>query len=402
MTATPTGLPSTRDLPLAPGGDLDLRLGASRLRLRVVDGDRVVIRGHTDHDLERDVEIASGEGWVRVTDGPAGSLRVGPLTLRGAGRAPDLDVDVPRGVRISARTLSGDIEAVGVAGASRWQSASGDIRIGAEGGPVTAESVSGRVLVDARGAVAVTARTVSGAVSVRAPMILALDAATTSGDILVDGLLDAAAAHSVSTVSGDTRLVTGSEVRVEFQSVAGDIRAAMPHRSDGTRGRRTVIVGGGTVRIAVRTMSGDARLQPAVADPVPAAAEPTPTGPAPAAAAWADVGHEWADLARDLADTAKGWASRGASWASGATSSWAAQAGAPAAPAVPWAPGSPAVPGAPAAPAQAASPVPESSVAADPDASRLEILRALERGEVTVAEAADRLAALEGPALAEA
>ncbi len=387
MTATPNGLPSVRDLPLAAGGDLDLRLGASRLRLRVVDGDRLVVRGHTDHDLERDVEIASGEGWVRVTDGPAGSLRVGPLTLRGAGRAPDLDVDVPRGVRISARTLSGDIEAVGVAGASRWQSASGDIRVGAEDGSVTAESVSGRVLVDARGAVAVTARTVSGAVSVRAPMILALDAATTSGDILVDGRLDAGSAHSIATVSGDTRLVTGSEVTVEFQSVAGDIRAAVPHRSDGTRGRRTVVVGAGRVRIGIRTMSGDARLQPGVADPVADAAAPTPAGPAPASASWADVGRDWADLARDWAESAKGWASRGASWVPGAKAGWAAQAESPA---QAWPPAAP------------ETPVPAPAVASDADARRLAILRALERGEVTVAEAADRLAELEGPAAAEA
>ena len=104
MTDTrPVTDPTVRELPLAAGGDLELRLGANRLRIRVVDGDRVVIRGRTDHDLERDVEIKSGSGWVRITDGPAGSLRFGPFTMRSGGHVPDLEIDVPRGVRISAR-----------------------------------------------------------------------------------------------------------------------------------------------------------------------------------------------------------------------------------------------------------------------------------------------------------
>ncbi len=84
--------PAMRELPLAAGGELELRLGSNRLHLRVTDGDRVVIRGRTDHDLERDLEIQSGSGWVRVTDGPVGSLRFGPLTVRNGGHAPDLDV----------------------------------------------------------------------------------------------------------------------------------------------------------------------------------------------------------------------------------------------------------------------------------------------------------------------
>jgi len=193
MTDTrPVTDPTVRELPLAAGGDLELRLGANRLRIRVVDGDRVVIRGRTDHDLERDVEITSGSGWVRITDGPAGSLRFGPFTMRSGGHVPDLEIDVPRGVRISARTLSGDIEAVGVAGPSRWQSASGSVRVGAEGGPLTIETVSGDALVDARAPLAVTARTVSGSVKIRAPRIQALDAATTSGNVTVDAALDPA------------------------------------------------------------------------------------------------------------------------------------------------------------------------------------------------------------------
>ncbi len=445
--------PTVRELPLAAGGDLELRLGSNRLRVRVTDGDRVVIRGRTDHDLERDVEITSGEGWVRVTDGPAGSLRVGPVTVRSGGHTPDLDVDVPRNVRISARTLSGDIDAIGIAGPSRWQSASGRVRVGAESGPLSVETVSGGVLVDARSPLAVTARTVSGSVRVGAPRLTASDVATTSGDITLDAALEAGTRHVLTSVSGDVRLITGSEVTVELQSITGDIRATQPHRVDGVRGRRTVVVGSGRVRVEVRTMSGDVELSPGAPDDATGA--PTEAAenadPEPRTSFWAEFSRDWADVGRDWAEWAKDWASWGSSWAAG--KGWAAPRGpkAPAAPRPPAHPGRPTAPqmadaaaspvaapasgataaGAPegtpgpadaagttepaspvgavaafAAPGQAAdsepdldetAPVPALSPA-DIEAARLEVLRLLERGELDVATAAERLAALEGTA----
>jgi len=419
---------SVRAMPLAAGGELELKLGSNRLRIRTTDGDQVVIRGRTDHDLERDVEITTGEGWIRVTDGPAGSFRVGPITVRNGGHTPDLDVEVPRNVRISARTLSGDIEAMGIAGASRWQSASGDVRIGADGGSVVIETMSGDALIDAHGPLAVTARTVSGTVKVRAPRITALDTATTSGDVTIDAVLDAAAAHTITSVSGDVRLITGSEITVELQSVTGDIKASVPHRVDGARGRRTVVVGSGRVKVGIKTMSGDVKVKPGSPD-----TEPNGIGgnaDAPKASFWADFGRDWAESAKD-------WASWGASMATGKAwgSTWASASSAPDAPTPPVPPTPPVAPEPPApasvfdapadpartAPAAAGSdelsapgttvvgaepapadevslddtaPVPAATTA-DLEGARLEILRALERGDMDVATAADRLAALE-------
>ena len=387
-----TADPTVREIPLAPGGEIELRLGSNRLRVRVVDGDRVVVRGRTDHDLERDVEITSGVGWVRVTDGPAGSFRLGPITVRSGGHAPDLDVEVPRNVRISARTMSGDIEAVGIAAPSRWYSTSGTVRIATDGGPLSIETISGDTSVEATAPIALTCRTVSGAVKVRAPRIQALDVATTSGDVTVDAALDEGASHAVTSVSGDVRLITGSEVTVAFQSVAGDIRAAVPHRVDGSRGRRTVVVGSGRVQVGVKTMSGDMKLKPGSPDGG-APADPT-GGPnvAPSASTWG------AGMAAGTA-----WAVSAASGAWGA----ATEVGRPFAPEPPQAPVAPEPPVAPAVPvapappegssANETSPVPVVTPA-DIDAARLEVLRSLERGELDVETAAERLAALEGVA----
>lgn len=419
--------PTVRELPIAPGGELELRLGANRLRVRTTDGDRVVIRGRTDHDLERDVEITSGTGWVRVSDGPVGSFRIGPLTLRNGGHAPDLDVEVPRNVRISARTLSGDIEAVGIAGPSRWQSASGDVRVAADGGQVSVDTVSGDATIVARAPIAVAARTVSGSVRIRAPRLQTLDAATTSGNISVEASLDAGGHHSMASVSGDVRLATGSEVTVELQSVAGDIRASVPHRSEGARGRRTIVVGAGRVRIAVRTMSGDVEILPGVPDEAvgdagsaaPGGDAQAGTGPGPEPT-WA-AGAAWGDAPTDRAT----W---GGSFAG--DSGWGEPA-APAAPGTPLAPAPPATPAAPEAPSATDEPAAADAAATTPaavvqpaagpaeaapslddtapvpaatraelEAARLDVLRSLERGELDVEAAAARLAAIEDAAQA--
>jgi hypothetical protein len=372
--------PSVRELPLGPGGELELRLTSNRLRLRAVDGDRVVIRARTDRELERDLEIQTGPGFVRIIDGPQGTLRIGPLTMRQGGHAPDLDVDVPRTARIVARTLSGDVDAFGIGAASRWTTASGDLRLGLDAGPVVIETISGDALVDAATDLDVTVRTVSGDIRIRAPRVLRLEAATTSGDVLVEGALADAGHHAVTSVSGDVRLATGSEVRLDLQSVSGDVRASVPHRSEGTRGRRTLVVGSGRVRVSVRTLSGDVQLRPGAPDddaarpgndpvdasaaaPVAPAAPPAPVAPLPPIAEPVEP----AEPAEPVVV---------------ATSTAAATP-----------------PGADVAPAPA-DPIEDTSVApaptpADIETARLDVLRALERGELDVEAASHRLAALE-------
>ena len=293
MTDPARSNPSLREIPVSAGCDVDLRLGSNRLHIRTGRDGMVTIRARDGEDLDRELEIVTGHGYVKVMDGGAGTFRLGPIALR-TGHAPDLDVEIPRDVRLSVRTVSGDVTAVGIAGPNRWTTAAGDLRLALDGGPVTVETVSGDARIEASVPLAVTARTVSGDVRVRAPRVLALDAATTSGDVEVDAALSDATHHTVTSVSGDVRLITGSEVRVVTQSVAGDIRASMPHRTEGTRGRRTVVVGSGRVHVAVRTMSGDVQLRPGRIDDAPATpvAAERPADPPMTKAAWDVVSPE--------------------------------------------------------------------------------------------------------------
>ena len=277
MTDTVTKAAS-REVPLDLGGSVDIVLAASDVRIRGIDGDCVIVRTRDGVPLDGKVRIESAPGIVRIRDGD-GSARLGPLLVR-THRSPDLDIDMPRTAAVSLRTMSGDVEALAIGGASRWASASGDLRVTVSAGPVQLESMSGNAVVEASAAIALSARTVSGDLKVRAPRLDALDASTTSGDVRVEADLAAGARHAISSVSGDVDVITGSPVRLEAQTIAGDVRANGPHATEGGRGRRTLVVGNGSVALTVRTTSGDVRLRvlggPGSAAPQPPAVPTTP------------------------------------------------------------------------------------------------------------------------------
>ena len=365
MTDTVHLDPAVRELPLDATGLVEIQMTSSGLRIRGTEYDKVVIRTRNGEPLEGEVEIDAAQDRVVIRDGSAGELRFGPFRVR-AHSSADLDLDVPRSARLIIRTLSGDIDGTGIRGESRWSTASGDVRLKVEGGPVSADSMSGDLGIESDVPIAVTLRSVSGDVHIRAPRIEALRAETTSGDVRLEAALAERGVHSVSSVSGDVELSTGSPVRLEAQTISGDIRAAQPHRADGGRGRRVIVVGTGSVPISVRTTSGDVRLR----------SGPTAAGipEAPAAA---------------LAPTA------------------------PTAAAAPVPPTGPLAPGAPEVPAPVAPDAPElpdtGEIAGTPfaasggtegvtdrrEAERLVVLRALERGDLDVEAASRRLEALE-------
>jgi hypothetical protein len=328
---------SSREAVLEPGGSVDINLAAGRLRVRGVDGERVVVRTRDGEALDDDIRIEAAPGAVRIRDGER-DVVLGPLHVR-MRRSQDLDIDLPRTAALSVRTLSGDVVATGIGAASRWATASGDLRISTSAGPVQVETMSGDAVIDASAAIALGARTVSGDLRVRAPRLEVSDASSTSGDIRLEADLAPAARHVLSSVSGDIEVVTGSPVRLEAQTIAGDVRASGPHRAEGGRGRRTLVVGNGSVALSVRTTSGDVQLRVLGAS-VPGSPMP-PVAPAP------PVAPDAPPAPRPIADED--------------TQAWAG---------------------------------PE-SVVDRREAARLDVLRALERGDLDIESASRRLEAIE-------
>ncbi|HEY3336348.1 MAG TPA: DUF4097 family beta strand repeat-containing protein [Candidatus Limnocylindrales bacterium] len=279
MTDSTRVATTVREVPLGPGGEVSINLTSSDLRLHAVDGDLVTIRTRGGEHVDDVILIDREPARVSVRDAERG-FRLGPVSL-GSHRSLALDIDVPRTAGITCRTLSGDVEADGMDGESRWSTASGDLRLAVAGGALTVDTMSGDLTVESSGPVGIRARTVSGDLRLHAPRVDALQVSTTSGDIRLDADLGAAFEHSVSSVSGDVHLETASPVRLETQTIAGDVRATGPHRAEGGRGRRMIVVGDGSVRVAVRTTSGDIRLGARGTSGVPATAPMPPVVPEP-------------------------------------------------------------------------------------------------------------------------
>ena len=369
MTELTSQSRTTREVRLDAGGEVEILVTATNVRLRGVDGDTVAVGTRDGEPVDEEVVIEATPGKVRIRDGESG-LRIGPLRIGSRGGA-DLDIDVPRTARLSLRTLSGDVHAVGIAGASHWASASGDLRLDVAGGPVSAESMSGDVWLTASEPIELKVRSVSGDVSVRGPRFDALSASTTSGDVRIVADLGERPDHMISSVSGDVDITTSSPVRVSTQTVTGDVRASGTRLAEGGRGRRSLVVGAGTIGLSVRTMSGDILLR---------GVEVTA----------ATVSGAWS--APDVPDVPE-----------------APIAPAPASPAAPAAPAAPSAPAAPPAPmppvvvvaeAEAAPNLVRSSGGATGpvdrrEAARLEILRALERGDLDIEDASHKLEILE-------
>lgn len=249
---------STREIPVDPTGSIELMCTSGHVTIRGHDEPFVRITVVDGDGIDGLLDIEATPERVRIRDAEDGTFRLGPISLRTI-RSADLELDVPRRARLSVRTMSGDVDASGLAGQTRWASASGDIKLQLDGGDVTADSMSGDVVLGASAAIRLGGRTVSGDVRVRAPSLSGLNASTTSGDIVVSGALAPDGTFEVTTVSGDVSLTTDGG-RFETQTVAGEVHARGSHRSEGGRGRRTILVGDGRALVRVRTMSGDIRI----------------------------------------------------------------------------------------------------------------------------------------------
>ncbi len=323
-------------------GLVAISLRDADLHLRAVEGDAVLVRA-LDHSPIDGLSIERGERSLAIR-------RSGNQGGGGFGRTPDLLVEIPTGASVVVESSSSDVTVEGLAGDQRYRSASGDLTMRGIQGSLDVEAMSGDVRINAAGPGRYALRSVSGDLVLRATAIASLAATTTSGDLEVVGRFDGSGPFTIETVSGDVELAPDGDIRVDLRTISGDLGSDLPGRSEEGGGRRSFIVGAGGPTIDVRSTSGDVHLargtgraatdrSMAIAAPAPPAPPAAPLPPAPLAATTA------------------------------ATTGEAAL---------------------------------DDALAADGDATDLDILRALERGEIDLDEARRRLAALDPDVDAEA
>lgn len=248
------------------------------------------------------VDLTQTSGDIIVTASDRGEARVRAYAERGRvrwdvsssrisvdvepvrGRVGDarIEVSVPVGVRVVARSRSGDVSVRGTRGAVDarshsgdvivtdatervvLESVSGDVRASQLAGEVRAESVSGTI--EAREVTGnIHAETTSGDVSLTGVTSSSVYVETVAGEIEYEGNIDASGRYEFRAHSGDVRLEIPENSSAQFsvQTYSGALDTAFPltlmpgQRTTGRPRRFEFTLGSGDARVTAESFSGD-------------------------------------------------------------------------------------------------------------------------------------------------
>ena len=260
------------------------------------------------------VQCSSGDvridGWdrpeVQVVSGDvSATVRQNDDTLQIVSRShgpAELTVRVPDRCKLMVRTTSGDVRIDGVHNDTDVTTTSGDVALCAVGGIVRVHTTSGGIAVQTSsltelaaetssgdvaiiassgegvvrtksGDVLVTemgggleAHTLSGDVETRKSRLIRWQVTTVSGDSLLESALNPEGSYQVHSVSGDVRLQVPEEqaATLEYLLMSGDLRCELPHELISSKQRlQSAQINGGGVPFTIQSTSGDVRVSAA-------------------------------------------------------------------------------------------------------------------------------------------
>ncbi len=250
-------------------GLLSLRTVRGSVRVRGIDGDEARVEARyatnapdgTDPNVEGALTVRRlpSELHVEVNETATGVLSALGRLIGGSKPSVDFDVNLPRGATLRLSGVSADLDVSGLRGDMDIRTVSGDVLMDDVSGLVSLQSVSGDTLIQA-GSLSLDATTTSGDLSAVATRFERLHIRAVSGDVRLGGEVAEGPGHSVESVSGDLELAPSNGVTVRMSTLSGRIRSELPHRLESHGGRRVAIVGNGAADLGFRTMSGDAAI----------------------------------------------------------------------------------------------------------------------------------------------
>lgn len=263
--------------PIQKGGSV--QIGSVSGEIRVIGGNRSDVRVVASIDRGR-FEVSNSASRVEITTRSVNNRQ-------GAAR---IEVTVPVGTRVRARTVSGTVEVratdaeVSVNSTSgrievgdardrvEIATVSGDVLLARSSGRIVMNGVSGSLRADDVGG-DLDAETVSGDIEVRRGRLTAMSAKTVSGDIAYAGGLAASGTYRLNAHSGSVTLQLPSDVGalLELETFSGRINSdfpltMQPGETGGRRGRRMdFTLGAGGARVTAGAFSGNINIRRAAA-----------------------------------------------------------------------------------------------------------------------------------------
>jgi DUF4097 and DUF4098 domain-containing protein YvlB len=216
----------------------------------------------------------------------ATATRVSLDISRPRGGDARFEVTVPVGVRVSARSTSGDVVIAGTKAPVEARTQSGDLSVTDVGeivdlntysGDVTARDITGNVeittlsgevmLSDVKGDVDATS--VSGDIELRGVVARYIRAKRTSGDVRFDGPVDNSGRYELGSHSGSVYLTIpqASGALLTIATYSGSIESDFPitlkpgEHGIGSSKRFTFEIGKGDARVSAESFSGDITIR---------------------------------------------------------------------------------------------------------------------------------------------
>jgi len=288
-----------RTLTLAPFLLATLFLAAAPLEAqgRRGDGDvrqRIDTTFAFDRGGEVDLSLVSGE--IIVTGGASNQIRIVATTERGRlvtsfGRThvsvdTRYELTVPRGTRVTAHAVSGDIRVHGTGAAVEVHSVSGDIsvrdasdrlEVGTVSGDLTVARASGRLQFESVSGDMMaeeltgdlTIETISGEMTLRRSTLAGIRASSMSGDLEYDGPFSPTGTYRFNSHSGNVEfgLPANAGATLQLETFSGRIASdfpltLQPGQTAGRRNRRMEFtLGTGGTRISAETFSGNITIR---------------------------------------------------------------------------------------------------------------------------------------------
>jgi len=177
----------------------------------------------------------------------------------------DIDVSGLDNDKLTASSVSGDVEVEAISDRVSIESVSGDVEFSGSTKRISAESVSGDIILSGiSGEIAAT--TVSGDMELRAGMIEGAKLETVSGDITAAGELSNNARLSAESMSGDVTisLPSGQSGLFKAQSFSGRIYSdygSVQHAKHGPGSHLKYVNGSGGAEVRVESFSGNIKLK---------------------------------------------------------------------------------------------------------------------------------------------
>ena len=178
----------------------------------------------------------------------------------------DFTIKVPHKCDITLRSSTGDLDIREVQGALYLQTATGDIRLENIEGAAIVNSASGDIQVDMiTGKLGV--RSASGDVRIDQANLEELSAHTASGDINLEMMSVPSKGFDIKTVSGDLSVELPGDARLTAQltTFSGDLDCNMSHqrvqRGPGRGREQTITINGGGPLAHFSSVSGDVSIR---------------------------------------------------------------------------------------------------------------------------------------------